>query len=394
MAFPHQASRSALRHVLARGRSTMVPFLLLVLLLGDSAIAQQVPDPSTQFNHAVQLQQQGKLAEAATEYRALLKVKPDYAEAQANLGVVLAQLGKYDEAISAYESAFKLAPQLTPVLLNLGIAHYRAGQYSKAADVLRSFLERRPDSLQARQLYGLSLVEIGQDNGAIIQLELTLQDAPRDVAVLYSLGLAYLHQRRPETRSMIERLAAFPAGQAASHLLNGQAFIASGDFERAIAEFEAAEKLDGSLPRLQYSRGLAYQQLGRNKEALTAFENELRLRPDDFLTLYYVAYLNEADGNLAEAERNLSAAMKLVADSPDANALLAKILFKKGKAAEAVAPLEFAVGKSPGDADRRYLLARIYQQLGRREDAQREFAEVQRLRAKRLEEDRARTPKP
>ncbi|MEP7270932.1 MAG: tetratricopeptide repeat protein [Acidobacteriota bacterium] len=346
------------------------------------------------FNRAVQLQQQGRLAEAADEYRALLKVKPDYAEAQANLGVVLAQLGQYDEAITAYDSALRLAPHLTPILLNLGIAHYRAGQFARAAETFRIFLERNPDSAQARQLYGLSLVEIGQDIAAIVQLELTLDAAPQDVAVLYSLGLAYLHLNRPETRDMVDRLAAFHAGQPISHLLRGQSLIASGDFERAIAELEIAAKMDGKLPRVQYSLGLAYQQLGRSKEALTAFQAELSDRPNDFLTLYYVALLNEGQGNLDAAERHLSAAMKLVPDSPDASALLGKILFKRGKASEAIAPLEFSVGKNPTDPDRRYLLARVYQQLGRREDAEREFAEVQRLKANQLKQDRTRTPKP
>jgi Flp pilus assembly protein TadD len=174
----------------------------------------------------------------------------------------------------------------------------------------------------------------------------------------------------------------------------GQSLISSGDHERAIAELEVAEKLDATLPRLEYSLGLAYHQLGRSKEALAAFSKELVRRPDDFLTLYYVALLSEAQGNVDEAQRHLETAMKQVPDSPDANALLGKILFKRGKIAEAVTPLEFAVSKNPVDSERRYLLARIYQQLGRREDAAREFAEVQKLRAKQLEQDRARTPKP
>jgi tetratricopeptide (TPR) repeat protein len=368
--------------------------LLILILISGVVRAQQEPDATTLFSRGVQLQQQGKLNEAAEQYLAALKVKPDYAEAQANLGVILAQLGRYEEAITAYEAAYRLAPQLTPVLLNLGIAHYRAGQYARAAEILKRFLELRQDSIQARQLYGLSLVEIGADESATAQLELTLDAAPRDVAVLYCLGLAYLHLGRPEMKSMIERLASFPAGEGASHLLKGQSLIASGDHERAIAEFEIAEKLDPNLPRLEYSLGLAYQQLGRSKEALAAFSKELVRRPDDFLTLYYVALLSESQGNLDDAQRHLDRAMKLVPDSPGANALLGKILFKRGKAAEALVPLEYAVAKNPGDSDWRYLLARIYQQLGRSEDAKREFAEVQKLRAKQLEQDRARTPKP
>ncbi|MGH9850608.1 MAG: tetratricopeptide repeat protein [Blastocatellia bacterium] len=367
---------------------------LITLLFALTPIQQPAADPALHFNRAVALQQEGKLAEAADEYRALLKLKPDYAEAQANLGVVLSRLGKYDEAIVAYESALKLAPHLTPIQLNLGIAHYRAGQYAKAAETLRSFLEKKPDSLQARQLYGLSLVEIGQDEDAIIQLELTLDAAPQETAVLYSLGLAYLRLNKPGWREMIERLAAFPAGVPTSHLLRGQSLIAGREYERAIEELQKAAALNPDLPRLQYSLGLAYEQLKRNKEALVAFENELKRSPQDFLTLYYLAYLNETEGNLNAAQRHLDSAVKLAPESPEVNAVAGKILFKQGKAAEAVKPLEFAAAKKPNDHELRYTLARVYQQLGRKEDAAREFAEVQRLKAEQLKRDRANTPKP
>ena len=86
--------------------------------------------------------------------------------------------------------------------------------------------------------------------------------------------------------------------------------------------------------------------------------------------------------------------MKLAPESPEVNAVQGKIFFKQGKAAEAVKPLEFAASKKPADHDLHYTLARVYRQLGRIEDAAREFAEVQRLKAEQLKRDRANTPKP
>ncbi len=74
--------------------------------------------------------------------------------------------------------------------------------------------------------------------------------------------------------------------------------------------------------------------------------------------------------------------------------MLGKILFKQGQAAEAVKPLELAAAKKPTDHELRYTLARVYQQLGRKQEAAREFAEVQRLKAEQLKKDRANTPKP
>lgn len=103
--------------------------LLLTLILIFLPAVQQSTDITTKFSRAVELQREGQLKPAADEYRAVLKVAPDYAEAHANLGVVLAQLGRYEESVSAYESALRLAPHLTPIHFNLGIAHYRADQF-------------------------------------------------------------------------------------------------------------------------------------------------------------------------------------------------------------------------------------------------------------------------
>jgi tetratricopeptide (TPR) repeat protein len=368
--------------------------ILLIFLITASSIFPQSSDPAAQFNRALQLQQEGNLNESAAAYRALLKEKPDYVEAHANLGVVLARLGKYEEAIAAYENAYRLAPHLTPILLNLGIAHYRAGQFAKAIEVFPRFLEKHPDSAQARQLYGLSLAGLERYEEAIEQLEPTRDGAPPDPAALYTLGLAYLRTGKPGLQATLERLASFPAGLPALHLLQGQAFLRDLEFDQALEELKKAERLNPDLPRLYYALGLAHQQLGRNKEAIAAFETELRRAPQDGSTLYFLALVLEADGNLTVAQQRVNEALKLDPRSPEANGLSGKILLKQGKAAEALKPLEFTVSMKPDDHEQRYLLARVYQQLGRREDAAREFAEVQRLKAKKLESDRARTPKP
>lgn len=356
--------------------------------------SQQAQDATAKFNRAVELQRQGKLDEAAAEYRAALAIKPDYIDAQANLGVVLARLGRYDEAVAAYESALKLAPQLTPILLNLGIAHYRAGKFDQAVAAFQRLLEQRPDVTQARQLYGLSLVSLGRDEEAVRQLEQTLDAAPPDAAVLYSMGLAYLRLGKPGFRATLERLASFPEGRPALHLLQGQAFLRDQEFEKALEELQSAAKLNPDLPRLYFSTGLAHYQLGHNKEAVTAFEEEARRSPRDFTTIYYLADALEKNGNTDSARERIDAALKLDSQSPEANGLLGKILFKQGKAAEAVKPLEFAAAKKPADQETRYTLARVYQQLRRREDAAREFAEVERLKSEQLQKDRAKTQKP
>src|SRR5215470_3271934 len=314
-----------------------VPVFFLILALSPG-FSQQPADPAAGFKHAVDLQRQGALNEAATEYCKLIALAPDYAEAHANLGAVLSRLGKYEEAIQSYQTALRLNSRLTPVLLNLGIAHYRARQFSKAVPVLEQFLAAAPESMQARQLLGLVLVELVRYAEAAPYLEQALTAEPDDTGLLYSLGLVYLAERRSEFRILADRLAAASSGLPLSHLLIGQSLLDKADYNSAAEELEAAAGLNPNLPRVNYSLGLSYFMLGRYKEAVACFEKELATLPRDFKTLYYLASLHEAQGDLALARQRLDVALKEEPNSPEANMSLGKILVKQSKLAEALAP--------------------------------------------------------
>jgi Tfp pilus assembly protein PilF len=57
--------------------------------------------------------EQGKLDEAADEYRAALRSKPRSPEIHANLGAVLALQGRRQEAMDEFNEALRLAPNFT-----------------------------------------------------------------------------------------------------------------------------------------------------------------------------------------------------------------------------------------------------------------------------------------
>lgn len=361
---------------------------LIVLFHLPQAPQRQAQPAVAVFNRAMELQQKGQWAEAADAWRKFLDLEPGHAGAHANLGAVLSRLGQYDGAVKSYDNALRLNPRMTDALFNLGVAHYRVGQFAKAADALTRYLAARPDVWQAQQILGLTLVELGRDEEAAPALEAALKSNPRDVSLLFGLGLAYLRLKRPEVKTMIERLAATATGEPFAHLLKGQNYLADSDFQHAVESLEAATKLSDGLPRLHFSLGVAYLRMGRNQESIQAFERELKGMPRDYWTLYYLAFLHDAEGQLDAARDRAHIAFALQPLSADAGALLGKVLLKQGKAAEAVPPLETAVAQNPNDANLRFQLARAYQQSGRRQDAVREFAEAQRLKDQGIEKER------
>jgi tetratricopeptide (TPR) repeat protein len=357
----------------------------------QSAIASQATAPGVaeRFDRAVKLQQAGKWAEAEAEYRAVLAARPNYAEAHANLGAVLIRMDRYKEAIREYETALKLGPNLTPILLNIGLAHYRKGEFKKAVEAFKRFLKSTPDNAQVIQLTALSLVALGRDEEALQYLDPALASAPNNPALLYALGLASLRLRKPMVTGVIEELARVPDGLAFSHLLLGQASIWNSAFEKGIEELEAAAKLDPNLPRLHYSLGLGYFKLARFEEARAAMEAELKRVPGDVSTMCFLASIDDVEGKLEDALRRLGQALKADPESAQAPAMIGRILMKQGKYAEALQPLQAAAKKDPNEIKNHLNLARVYQLLGREQDADRESAEVQRLRNLQLDKDRA-----
>lgn len=378
--------------MMAQFQLNLAAALVLALLQEGGAAAR--------FNRGVVLQQRGEMAAAANEYQAAIRLRPGYVEAHANLAVVLVRLGRTEEAVRAYEEALRLAPGLVPVRLNLGILHYRTGRFEAAIEVFERVLRDQPGSIQASQLCGLSLSALGRDEEAIARLAPTLDAAPPDPAVLYSLGLGYLRLGRAGFRAILERLASLPAGRPALHLLQGQAFLRDQNYEAALEELQSAAKLNPDLPRLHFSLGVAHSLLGQNREAIAALEVAVARYPRDTTAIYYLADAQAKDGNFTEARRRVEESLRLDPKSPEVTGLLGgllgKILLREGRAAEAVGLLETAVrtpGKTSVDHDLHYNLARAYQQLGRREEAARQFAEVQRLKSEQLKKDRANLPR-
>ena len=152
--------------------------------------------------------------------------------------------------------------------------------------------------------------------------------------------------------------------------------------------------MNPDLPRLNYSLGLCYYKLGRNKEGLAVFEAEIKQRPKDFTTLYYLALLQETESNLEAAKQYADMALALQPNSVEVLTVLSKILSQQGKNEEAAIALQKAIAQDPKDANKHYLLGKIYRELGRREDANREFNETRRLKAEEAKTEREKPIKP
>src|SRR5580704_526027 len=95
---------------------------ILIALFPVILVAQDAT-PDQLFQSGIEAQQHGDYAEAISDYRKVLELRPGDVQAKVNLGAALAHVGQFDEAIATYRSALPSVKDKNPILLNLALAY-------------------------------------------------------------------------------------------------------------------------------------------------------------------------------------------------------------------------------------------------------------------------------
>jgi tetratricopeptide (TPR) repeat protein len=330
---------------------------------------------ASSFDRARQLQQSRRWPEAEQAYRAHLKQFGPSAEALANLGAVLVQQEKFAEAVGNYQQALRLAPQLTPIHLNLGLAFMKSGRPSDAAASFSQFLAKDPANRQARQLRAMAYLEAEKFGESVSDYRSLM---PSDDLTI-RLGLATALARNgsaAEARSVLDPILASDAPDV--QFVYGQALFEEGNFQKALEVLRQVEKAKPDMPQLRFYLGAIYWRQQQTDAAIEEWRKEHRANPESFQANYTMGAAL-AFTSAEEAEPYLRKAVKLRPKHPQSLYQLGKLLWLRAKSPETVAMLEQAVKSQPDYREAHYLLATVYQSLGRRVDAQREFAVVKKL---------------
>ncbi len=134
---------------------------------------------------------------------------------------------------------------------------------------------------------------------------------------------------------------------AAAHNNYGNLLALSGEFDRALAQFEEAIRLDPCYADTYYNAGNVLKQLGRPAESNTRYEQALRLRPDDAAVLNALGLALAQSGRLPEAVARFEEALRLRPDFAEAHRNLGRLLAATERLPEAIAHLEQAAKISP-----------------------------------------------
>lgn len=336
---------------------------------------------------AIALEREGKLAEAAQAWRAVIEQNPKDAGAFASLGVVLAKEGKYDEAAAVDRKAIALKADLPGVQLNLGLAEFKQGHFGAALPPLRAALAANPHNPQATALLGLSCYGARRFGEAVKYLSEAAAADPANTELHQTLAQSCLLAKNYSCAlAEFQKLQQINPNSWAVHMFTAEALDGEDRTGDAIVEFQKAIELAPRQPELHFALGYLYWKTQQYDAAAKAFNAELSNVPGNAQPLAYLGDIAMQKGDDEQALKLLRKAARLQNDNRLAYLDIGAILEDRRQYSEALAPLRRAIEIDPTQPDAHFRLGRAYQLLGNRAAADKEFAEVRKLKQKQAED--------
>jgi tetratricopeptide (TPR) repeat protein len=360
---------------------------VLLLLTTRSAPAQAPSEAPVQTDvdqllaQALDKQQAGDLIGAVDDYRIVLQSLPDRADVHSNLGAAYVALGQFEDGMREYREALRLDPQKPIYHFNLGLALYKAGQVEEALAELLRVRELDPTNKNALLLAADCQLQLERDADVIASLSPHQAEFPTDLAFAYILGMAMVRSGQTEEgQVLIDRI--FKAGESAEgHLLMGLAFLNKRDYKSALPELAKAVELNPRLPTAHTLYGRALLGNADQEAANRQFALALEINPNDFEANLHLGSVRQREQRLDEALTYLNRAAAIRPDDLAVRQALAGVHLGRGETERAKDLLESIVKDRPEFIDAHVLLATAYYRLKRKEDGDRERAEVVRLTA-------------
>ena len=353
---------------------------LTAVVLGSTLTAhvslaanQQIQTPSPAVRQALQrgaaAMAAGNYAEAITDYTAVTRAMPEFAEGYLNLGLSLQQAGRTDASRAALEKSLALKPGLRGANLFLGIMAYRQNRYKDAEVRLLRETKIDPRDAKAFMWLGVCYLAEGRPQDSIPPLDQAYALDPKDADILYHRGHAYLMMADASYAAMFQ----LNHDSMRVHQVLGEAYATGYRTQQAISEFELTVKMAPQQPGLHEELADQYWVAGELDKATDAYREELRIDPNSVTSMYKLGSLLVLNSNPAEGVDLLRSALRADPSLSDAHYYLASGLMNLSRNQEAIREFDRAIAADPAN-DRAmssyYKLALLYRKLDDTQAAQ------------------------
>ena len=141
----------------------------------DGWLVEHDDDVPVRITKAIADISTGRESEAISQYKKVLEIMPEHIVALNNLAWIFDQR-KDEQAIEYAQRAYEAAPNRAEIADTYGWIMLRKGSTQQVVELLSKATDGAPDNANIRYHYASALVESGDDNGAIRELETVLHN--------------------------------------------------------------------------------------------------------------------------------------------------------------------------------------------------------------------------
>lgn len=171
------------------------------ITLFQHALAVTTDNDISRNNLGVALENHGRLAEAAEQYRAAVRLAPARYIGHHNLANALDLLGQPKEALVEHREAVRASPELPALHYSLGLALDAAGQTDMALKELAEAARRDPDYVWPHAEIARIYLRQGRAAEALNELRAALQIEPDNIDLLVYTAQVLAAAENPAIRS-------------------------------------------------------------------------------------------------------------------------------------------------------------------------------------------------
>jgi len=318
-------------------------------------------------------------------YEQVVKLDSRSAEGHSNLGFAFYMQGNYPRAIEEFQKSLDLDPRLDETEILLALSYFDTGQLQRAIPLLEKAYQRKKDDPDVAAHLGLAYLREQQADKALVVISHWAEIQPDSPEALYFKGKAAQYVAS-DTFARLTKVApdSYRTFQLEAEMLRqrGLAPAAINEYKKAIAQ-----KPDAA--GLHYALGTLYREVGRLDEALTEFNQELRIT-DDPLTYYWIGDVYLQQNNMDRAQQSLLKALTIQPGLIGAELDLAKTYQAQGKTAQAVKMLQAVIASDPEQQEAHYLLFGLYKDQGQMDQARKELETFQRIKRRTADQEEKR----
>ncbi|HKR14473.1 MAG TPA: tetratricopeptide repeat protein [Pyrinomonadaceae bacterium] len=234
----------------------------------DDPFGDSAADPIRMFERGQSAHARGELEKAIGFYEQALKVKPEFPEAEFQRGNALASLGRLAEAEAAFRLAISQKKNWSLPHSALGALLMRQKRDPDAEQSFRAALKiDANDSVALRMLSEIRL-RAGDKKEAVdfARRATTLPDAPASAWIVLAVA-ERANGNAVVAKGTLDRVLAEDPANVAALMERADLLTDAKDFDAAIIDLRAAEKIKPGEKSILSRLAYVLQQAGRNEQA-------------------------------------------------------------------------------------------------------------------------------